>query len=118
MRLLDCQVRLGGNINHVVPRYNVTDHEVIMLRDIHGNDAVVGIKLTKGEADRTDMEECVRLASIYGQEKVESLFRVKLDLDTVVVESPEEQTVEVVAGAPAQRKNVARDKGGDAAQAG
>lgn len=92
MKLYNCQVRLSGNVNHVVPKYACTEHEILILRTLHGNDAVVFIKQVGEDKDRTEKGEFSRLAAIYGQDKVESLFMIKLDLNTSFVEDDASDT--------------------------
>lgn len=93
MKLYDCAVRLAGNINHVVPKHGVTEYEIIALRHIHGNDAVVSIR-SNGEADRNKKDDLIRLAGTYGKETIERLFKIPLDLDTIVedtIDTPSEE---------------------------
>ena len=44
MRLYDCHLRLGGTTSSEVPKHNITAAEIIILRRIHGDDAVVRIE--------------------------------------------------------------------------
>lgn len=85
MKMFKCSVRLGGNVNHIVPKNGVSDLEIIVLRSLHGNDAVVDIK-SVGESDVSKRDELQRLSNSYGKETIEELFRVKLDVDTNIVE--------------------------------
>lgn len=66
MRLFSCKVRLGGSLYNEVVKSEVTIPEIIVLRAIHGADAVADIKET-GEAKRTDSDERDRLAVEYGK---------------------------------------------------
>ena len=91
MKLYNCQVRLAGNLNHVVPKYAVTESEILVLRHLHGNDSVVHIKSIGEDKERQDTAEYSRLAGIYGQDKIESLFMVKLDLNPIIEEDAEEE---------------------------
>lgn len=85
MELFHCTVRLAGQVSHEVPRFNVTEREMQLLREIHGNDGVVHAKRAKDKAgkdvtvNRTDKEEMLMLAKAYGLKRVEDCFKVKLD---------------------------------------
>ena len=107
MKLYDCRVRLAGLVHHEVPKYSATEKEVVLLRKIHGADAVVGIRST-GESKRTDSEELARLAGIYGQEVVERAFSVALDdLSIIEEEQPEEEVAAEEPKKPKQRRTLA-----------
>jgi hypothetical protein len=95
MKLYDCQVRLSGNINHSVPKFKCSDLEILMLRHLHGNDSVVHIRSAGSDDKRSEMDEYKHLAGIYGQEKVEALFMVKLDLNSVIVEDDPDESAEI-----------------------
>lgn len=64
MQLCDAEVRLAGNILHVVPKQGVTVAEICVLREIHGHDAVVNIRPTKMDK-RSHAEEFERLVRTY-----------------------------------------------------
>jgi hypothetical protein len=104
MRLFDCQVRLAGDLNHVVPRYAVTEQEILMLRNLHGNDAVVRIKQVGDAKDRTEAEELQRLALLYSQDRVEKLFMVKLDLNAFVADDDDDDEDFPAPAASAEKK--------------
>lgn len=65
MQLCDVEVRLAGNMLHVVPKQGVTVAEICILREIHGADAVVNIRPTKMDK-RNHAEEFGRLQTLYG----------------------------------------------------
>lgn len=65
MRQFACKVRLSGSLYNEVPKSDVTVPEIILLRTIHGGEAVADIKEIEG-VKRTDAEERDRLANIYG----------------------------------------------------
>lgn len=77
MKLLNCTVRLGGDLLHAVPKERISEREVMLLRHIHGSDAVVDLKQV-GEIEIAAMDEYHRLARFYGVKKVEECFDVKL----------------------------------------
>ncbi|OFX03283.1 MAG: hypothetical protein A3E78_12165 [Alphaproteobacteria bacterium RIFCSPHIGHO2_12_FULL_63_12] len=59
-------LRLGGSLSHVIPKPDVTAPEIMVLRAIHGADAVVDIKPTR--MDKTSHRaERERLENVYGQ---------------------------------------------------
>lgn len=89
MKTYNCLVALGtntGNVNphHEVPKFSVTRAEVVILRAIHGKDAVKNL-VPVGETlpDVTDMDVYKYLAIFYPVRLIERLFNVVLvDLDS------------------------------------
>lgn len=87
MKLYTCKVRLHGDVRDEVRKRNITSGEIRLLRQIHGEDAVLEIALTGVEARsddpsmkgalRTEEEERDRLVGIYGEKAVGKLFGVK-----------------------------------------
>lgn len=65
MQLASVIVRIEDNVNHAVPKQNVTPAEIIVLRHIHGENAVVEIRAT-GSKGISHQEEFQRLKTIYG----------------------------------------------------
>lgn len=73
MQIYDCIVRLAGDITNEVPKTDATAAEIIVLRHIHGGDAVIGIK--KRHMDkRPHSVERDRLSLRYGFGITEHLF--------------------------------------------
>lgn len=73
MQQYNATVRIGGSPLHEVPRIGLTAPEVICLRAVHGDDAVVNIK--QGTVStRTQTQERDRLRQVYGPEVVSRLF--------------------------------------------
>lgn len=69
MRVYNCQVNVGKEHLTTVQKNGVTAAEIIVLRAIHGGDAVLDIR--KGRMDkRAHAEEYARLEAIYGGTKV------------------------------------------------
>lgn len=64
MELVECTVRLAGSVQHTVPKANVSPGEILLLKHIHGADAVVDIR-PAGKAKHSVEAEWDRLASIY-----------------------------------------------------
>ena len=69
MQIADCLVRIGGDVGNTVPRYGVTAAELALLREIHGEDAVVEITPIGEVEDYNPVEERSRLSSVYGAAK-------------------------------------------------
>lgn len=68
LRLFDCIVLHGhatGFNGHQIPKKGVTEKELILLRHLHGQDNVTGIK-EAGKRDVDEQEEMYRLAREYG----------------------------------------------------
>lgn len=66
MELCDIELRLAGNLQHVVPKQDVTPAEILILREIHGPDAVVNIRPKKMDK-RSHGAEWERLVARYGK---------------------------------------------------
>lgn len=98
MQLYDCTVRHAGNLLHEIPRYGVTAPEIMILRTIHGGDAVVKIQPRKNDR-RAHSVEIARLKAEYGKHYsttfgdgyIEKLPQ-KLDSIDVSEEETEEET--------------------------
>lgn len=65
MRQFACKVRLNGSLYNEVPKTEVTIPEILILRVIHGGEAVTDLH-EMAQVKRTDAEERDRLANIYG----------------------------------------------------
>jgi hypothetical protein len=65
MQICDAEVRLAGNVYHVVPKQGLTPAEIYVLREIHGSDAVVNIRPVKEDDKRGIAEEFGRLKRLY-----------------------------------------------------
>jgi hypothetical protein len=78
MKLLNCTVRLGGNLLHSVPKERVSEREIMLLKHIHGSDAIVDLKHV-GDIEVPVKDEYRRLARFYGLKNVEECFDVKLE---------------------------------------
>jgi hypothetical protein len=66
MQLCNCEIRLNDSAGHTVPKANVTPAEILVLRAIHGDSAVVNITPTKMDK-RGNTEEWDRLQMEYGR---------------------------------------------------
>lgn len=65
MQLSNITLRLGGSMLHTVPIANATPAEILVLRRIHGDDAVVDVRPTKIDKARRHEAEYERLAVKY-----------------------------------------------------
>lgn len=76
----NCCVRPAGQMTHEVPKKNISAKEIMVLRYVHGNDAVIKIHRVgefKEYDERRDLE-C--LAAFYGPAAVQRVFNVFIDL--------------------------------------
>lgn len=86
VQLFNCELRLGGDQMHTVPKFGVTKAEIRVMRDIHGEASVVKVE-EAGQKEVNEMEELYALAAKYstvldrsgGIRRVERLFGVTLD---------------------------------------
>jgi hypothetical protein len=65
MQYGECLVSMGDSGLHVAKKYNVTPAEVVMLRQIHGPEAVTDVQ-PRGSDRRPLAEEVDRLRKCYG----------------------------------------------------
>lgn len=65
MHIYSAKIRLGGKLGNEIRKENITASEILILRSIHGDDAVTEIKHT-GTAKRTDATERARLFGSVG----------------------------------------------------
>jgi len=76
MHFVSCKVRLAGNMGMEVVRdaFNPVSYpEVEILRYIHGDDAVLDVKVI-GEAEQSARDEKERLSLKYGTSVVETVY--------------------------------------------
>jgi hypothetical protein len=64
MQICKCTVAIGGDPGMTITKERVTVPELMILRAVHGDDAVRNIEVT-GESDVSSPEERERLISIY-----------------------------------------------------
>jgi hypothetical protein len=77
MKLFNCNVRLGGNLLHSVPKIGITEKELYLLRAIHGDDSIDNPR-PAGEADIDERDHLFELARAYGRPLVEKTFQTVL----------------------------------------
>lgn len=65
MQLCNIQLRLGGSLLHTVPKTDVTPAEILVLRALHGEDAVTSVRPTKFDKTRRHEAEFERLSTLY-----------------------------------------------------
>lgn len=73
MQIYRCKVRLAGDLRNEVRKREATAPEIMILRRIHGHDAVVDISHVRSDK-RQHSAERARLAATYRPKIVESLF--------------------------------------------
>jgi len=80
MRFFNCLVKLGGDpVLMQTPRMYVSEHELKVLRHLHGDDAISQLNQV-AEQEVAQAEHLYQLARMYQNKKmVEELFRVTLD---------------------------------------
>lgn len=66
MHLYNCKVRLAGSLYNEVPKTGITAAEIIVLRTIHGDDAVADI-VPAGEEKKTSVQLRGELSLMYGK---------------------------------------------------
>jgi hypothetical protein len=69
MQLYDCKVRLNGAVANEVRKHAVTAAEIMILRALHGEDAVVEI-VPVGEEVRAHLSERQRLYGVYANPNI------------------------------------------------
>lgn len=99
MKFFNCRVRLGGGVEHEVPKQNVSELEINLFRAIHGADAVVGIK-RHCETNISQEDELRRLGDIYGDPMVEKMLGVKITRFKAVEEDADEDASVAVEAVP------------------
>jgi hypothetical protein len=65
MQLAHCFVKHQGNHYHAIKRINVSPAEILVLKKIHGADAITGVQYA-GDSERSDADEVENLNRIYG----------------------------------------------------
>lgn len=71
----NCVVNVGGAVHTRVPKENVSAPEIIILRHLHGNDAVLKIK-PAGTSNAPQRELRAELEYRYGAKRVAALFGI------------------------------------------
>lgn len=100
MKLYTAKVRLSGSLLNEVIKHNLTPAEIVLLRALHGDDAVVDIEHV-ADVNRSDRKERLRLAGMYslnspkGVQSGEDLVREFLGIDSQPL--PKEVEVRPVA---------------------
>ena len=73
MEYANTEVRIGGSLENTVIK-EVSVPEIVVLRAIHGEDALININKTRADASVTARGERERLAKNYGEEVLKKLF--------------------------------------------
>ena len=66
MHLYNCKVRLSGSLYNEVPKSQISAAEIIVLRTIHGSDAVADI-VPAGESKMSSIQLRGELTLMYGK---------------------------------------------------
>lgn len=79
MQKAKCTVRIAGSMLHTVKKKDVTPGQLVVLRAVHGNDAVVDLELQReGFATKDKFleqeREFERLCNEYGEEQVRACW--------------------------------------------
>ncbi|CAK0773586.1 hypothetical protein WCLP8_5030005 [uncultured Gammaproteobacteria bacterium] len=111
MQVCSCLVRHDGEMNHVTFKPNVTVAEIVILRAIHGEDAIVDI-LPVNMDRRTHEEEVDRLARIYTDPVVKRLWsgfrpRLPATLKDIGISRADIEARAAVAAAKAEQMRAA-----------
>ena len=73
VEVANCAVRLNGDIGYEVPKQGIAYAEVVVLRAIHGDDAVV--RLEKAGTDERSLKDVLEhLRSVYGEARIRAVF--------------------------------------------
>lgn len=72
------KIRIGGSVMNEIRKDNMSAAEVIILRQLHGNDAVLEIKETKDNAEDKDEREDLRIKYVGANTSVE---RTRIDFN-------------------------------------
>lgn len=66
MQLCNLELRIGGSMLHTVPKIEATPAEILILKSLHGDDAVVNVRPTRMDKRSHDFE-WDRLSKLYDQ---------------------------------------------------
>ena len=79
MKIYDCLVNRGADIALCeVAKTGISEHELRVLRDVHGGEAITKVAHV-GEREFNEDDEIKRLAAIYGQRRIEKLFGIQIE---------------------------------------
>lgn len=87
MQNYNCSVNVGGSVQTRVPKFSISAAEIIVLRQIHGHDAVIKIKPTTTD-NGPHSKIRAHIESVYGAKRVTQIFgvagtRLPTELDDV-----------------------------------
>lgn len=74
MQLCSAIVRHAGNLGMTIHKEGLPPAEIVLLRAIHGEDAVVNIAVTHEQARRENRAEVERLKTTYGEKVFVACF--------------------------------------------
>lgn len=96
MQTFDCKVRIGGSVLNEVRREGITAAEMLVLRAMHGDDAVLELSRAGDNPDLAVDGEYERLSHVYNAKIVREVFgvpfsaRLPEDLPNSLVGEPED----------------------------
>ena len=87
VKVYNCQVRLGGNILHSVPKIRISGEEIRLLKSLHGDDAIHEVREIGTLDGWSRTQELNDLADRYssdpdridGRKLIEKVFGITLD---------------------------------------
>lgn len=71
---------LGGDQGNTVPKYGVTPAELMVLRQLHGEDAITEIKVLDEVSEVTNRQEVGRLREIYARREGDNTVAREVDM--------------------------------------
>jgi hypothetical protein len=113
MQIGSCMVLLGGDMLNQTPKFGVTPAEVVILKALHGDEAVTKVEMT-GSDRRPHADEYARLNGFYGAatgEDRKSIFRTLYPNPHAPLPGTfKEIGVDVMEDEPAPRKRVEKSE--------
>jgi len=73
MHIYSAMVRPGGSLLNEIPKIGLSAAEIVVLRGIHGNDAVIKLQWS-GSDRRKHAAERDRLVGLYGEKAFANVF--------------------------------------------
>lgn len=79
LKIYDCLVNRGGDVALCeIAKNGISEHELRVLREVHGGEAITKVAHV-GEREFNQDDELNRLAAIYGQRRIEKLFGIQIE---------------------------------------
>ena len=77
MHLFEATIQVGGDKLNTVRKHGtdtITPSEIMILRDLHGDENVCDLKVV-ADVSRSQSEELIRLRGVYGADKVNKVYQ-------------------------------------------